>query len=65
MKELVIINGTDIFTDSKVIADGTGNQHESVVALLKRYESDFLEFGFLDFTDLKSGKRGRPTRIYF
>lgn len=65
MNELVILKDNDVFTDSKVIADGTQNQHESIVALIKKYESDFCEFGTLDFTDLKSGKRGRPTRIYF
>ena len=36
MNELVKIVGQDIFTDSMVIAQGTGNEHESVVALIKK-----------------------------
>lgn len=64
MNELVMVKGNEIFTDSLVIAKGTGNEHESVVAQLKKYISDFEEFGNLDFSDLKSGKRGRPTRVY-
>jgi len=64
MNELVLAKGNDVFTDSMVIANGTNNQHESVVALLKTYSDDFLEFGKVEFTDLKSGKRGRPVNVY-
>lgn len=66
MNELVRIIGNEVITDSLVIAEGTGNEHKSVVALLKRYENDFLEFGTLRFSDLKSGnpKGGRPVRVY-
>ncbi|MCX4268535.1 MAG: Rha family transcriptional regulator [Lachnospiraceae bacterium] len=64
MNELVKIVGQDIFTDSMVIAQGTGNEHESVVALIKKYEIKSMKLGNFEFTDLKSGKRGRPTRIY-
>lgn len=64
MNELVKIVGQDIFTDSMVIAQGTGNEHESVVALIKKYEIKFMKLDSFEFTDLKSGKRGRPTRIY-
>lgn len=66
MQELVTINGTDIFTDSKVIADGTGNQHNSVTRIIRNYKKDFLEFGKLEFMDLKSKNPagGRPEKIY-
>lgn len=64
MNELVKIVGKDVFTDSMVIARGTGNQHESVVSLIKTYKDNFMSFGSMEFTDLKSGKRGRPLRIY-
>lgn len=64
MNNLVTVKGKDIFTDSLVIAQGTGNEHESVVAQIKKYASDFEEFGKIEFSDLKSGKRGRPMRIY-
>lgn len=64
MEQLVKIIKNDVFTDSLVIAEGTGNEHESVATLIKKYETDFQEFGVVEFTDLKSGKRGRPTRVY-
>jgi phage regulator Rha-like protein len=64
MNDLVILKGKEVFTDSLIIAEGTNNQHESVVALLFKYKTDFEDFGIIQFTDLKSGKRGRPTKIY-
>lgn len=66
MNTLVKFIGNDIFTDSMVIAEGTGNQHESVVSLIKTHQKSLKKFGNIRFTDLKSGnpKGGRPTRIY-
>ena len=65
MYELVELKGNDVFTNSKEIADGTNNQHESVVAIIRKYEKDILDFGNIDFSDLKSGKRGQPERVYY
>lgn len=65
MYELVEVRKDDIFTNSKVVAEGTNNQHESVVAIIRKYESDILDFGKIDFSDLKSGKRGQPERMYY
>lgn len=67
MYELVELKGNDVFTNSKVIAEGTENQHESVVAIIQKYEKDILDFGKLEFSDLKSGnlKGGRPIRVYY
>lgn len=62
-KQLVALYGNIAFTDSMVIANGMGNQHESVVALIKKYQADFEDFGHIEFSDLKSGKRGRPTKL--
>lgn len=66
MNELVRIKGNDVFTDSIIIANETGNEHESIVKNLKKYLSDFTELGEVRFTDLKSGNPlgGRPTRVY-
>ena len=64
MNTLVKFIGNDVFTDSMVIAEGTGNQHESVVSLIKTHRKSLGRFGNLEFTDFKSGKRGRPTRIF-
>ena len=65
MYELVELKGNDVFTNSKVIADGTNNQHESVVAIIRKYDKDIFDFGNIDFSDLKSGKRGQPERVYY
>lgn len=64
MTNLVIIKQGDVFTDSMVIAEGTGNAYESVVSLIKKYPADFTRLGAVELTDLKSGKRGRPTKVY-
>ena len=64
MNNLVKVFQEDVFTDSLVIAEGTRNEHESVVTMLKKYWNDFEACGHIEFTDLKSGKRGRPTRVY-
>lgn len=65
MYELVEVRQDEVFTNSKIIAEGTKNQHETVVAIIKKYESDITDFGKLDFSDFKSGKRGRPERMYY
>lgn len=65
MYELVELRKDDVFTNSKVIAEGTGNQHESISAVIQKYENEIADFGRIDFSDLKSGKRGRPERIYY
>lgn len=64
MNELVYLKKDDAFTDSIVIANNTDNQHESVVAIIKKYRKDLEYYGRLEFIDFKSGKRGRPTKIY-
>lgn len=65
MYELVEVRKNKVFTNSKVIAEGTNNQHESIVATIRKYENDIFDFGELDFSDLKSGKRGQPERVYY
>ena len=67
MYELVEVRKEDVFTNSKVIAEGTQNQHESIVAVIQKYEKDIADFGRIEFSDLKSGnpKGGRPERMYY
>lgn len=65
MYELVEVRRNDVFTNSKIIAEGTNNQHESIVAIIRKYENDISDFGNIDFSDLKSGKRGQPERVYY
>lgn len=63
MKELVTINGTDIFTDSKVIADGTNNKHKNVKELISKYQLELKEFGTLSVLNEES-TGGRPEQYY-
>lgn len=37
MYELVEVRKDDIFTNSKVIAEGTGNQHHAVQQIINKY----------------------------
>lgn len=63
MYELVELKGNDVFTDSWIIAEGTGNSHEAVSKILTKYSDDFEEFGKLSY-DLKSNfTTGRKSRI--
>ena len=62
MQELVKLKGNDVFTDSLVIANGTGNQHKNVKELIVKYQKDLEDFGkvcVLNVTlDTKGGRQG-------
>lgn len=66
MNELVKLIGNDAFTDSLVIAEGTGNDHKSVKALIRAQTRRLEKLGALKFSYLKSlnPKGGRPAKIY-
>ena len=49
MYELVEVRKDDVFTNSKVIAKGTNNQHHAVQQLVSKYEDDIKDFGVLSF----------------
>ncbi len=49
MYELVEVRKDDVFTNSKVIAEGTNNQHHAVQQLISKYENDIKDFGVLSF----------------
>ena len=55
---VTIINDTPV-TTSLAIAEGTENDHASVIKLVRAYQSDLEEFGLLDFKSESTG--GRPT----
>ena len=63
MKELVILKQNEIFTDSLMIAEGTGNQHNTVQRLIQKYENDFSEFGKVRFEIIPS-KSGQNQKVY-
>lgn len=57
MYELVELKGNDVFTNSKVIADGTNVKHHAVQQIISKYESDFAEFGQVAF-EMRALKQG-------
>lgn len=66
LNNLVFIKNQDVFTNSMVIANETGNQHHSVTRLIRNRPDIFTSLGVLRFMDFKSrnSKGGRPMRVY-
>ncbi|WP_353096212.1 Rha family transcriptional regulator [Tissierella praeacuta] len=66
MDSLVVVKKNDIFTDSLIIAEGTGYEHHTITRKIRDYIKDFEELGKVEFMDETSinPKGGRPTRIY-
>lgn len=65
MDNLIVIRRDDVFTDSMIIANGTDNQHKSVVRLVRTHLKRLEKYGRVEFSDFKSlnPQGGRPTRI--
>lgn len=49
MKEIVKVVNNEAVTDSVTLAEGTGNQHEAVIKLVRTYQADLEEFGGVGF----------------
>ena len=66
MEELVFLKNDEVFTDSLVIAEMTGNQHKSITALIRKQKSRLERFGRLRFSDFKSlnPQGGRPQKVF-
>lgn len=73
--KLVFITAKDLknepYTTSKIIAEYGGEEHESVIRLISKYQKELRYFGKLhslkeEYPDLKSekSKRGRPSKIF-
>lgn len=58
-QELVTVNNGEIRTTTLAIAEGTNNEHASVMLLVRKYQPDLEVFGLVDFKSQSSG--GRPT----
>ena len=56
---VTITQNNEAVTTSLDIAEGTENDHASVIKLVRTYSSDLEEFGLLDFKSESTG--GRPT----
>ena len=65
MNELVFFKHKQALTTSLIVAEGTDNQHESIMRLINEHKTRFERWGQIYFTDLKSGnpKGGRPTKV--
>lgn len=69
MYELVEVRKDDVFTNSKIIAEGTGNRHEAVQKIISKYSSDIEDFGALRFEirvlEHENYKGSTREKIYF
>lgn len=63
MYELVELRENDVFTNSKIIAEGTGNKHHSITAIIQKYERDFEDFGKVRF-EMEPLESGQKEKIY-
>ncbi len=63
MYELVEVRRDEVFTNSKVIAEGTNNQHHAVREIIKKYKRDIEDFGALLILNEES-TGGRPTEVF-
>lgn len=60
-KKLVAVENFQAVTTSLIIADGTDNEHESIMRLIQKYQDKFERWGQIYFSDLKSGKKSIDT----
>nr|DAV40721.1 MAG TPA: hypothetical protein [Caudoviricetes sp.] len=67
MYELVELKGNDVFTNSKMIAEGTGNQHKNVREIIQKYEEVFEKTPMIGKVTFKTepSKNGQKEKIYF
>lgn len=67
MNELVFLKSNQPVTTSLIIAEGTNNQHESVIRLVTEHRAQFERWGAVRFSDLKSGnpQGGRPAKVAY
>lgn len=61
--DLITVKRNEVFTDSKVIANGTNNKHHAIQQLINKYEDDFKEFGKISF-EMRHPKNGQKEKIY-
>ena len=62
MNDLVVVKKNEVFTDSLIIAGGTGFEHHTITRKIRDFTSDFEELGYLDVVSKYTG--GNPQKIY-
>ena len=61
MNQLVKKKKNEVYTDSLVIANGTGYEHHTVTRKIRTFKDEFKELGNLDVTFKYTG--GNPQKI--
>lgn len=64
MNKLVYLKKDDAFTDSLVIANGTGVEHRKIKASIKRHHDQLEKFGKLSAPYRAESTGGRPEEYY-
>jgi phage regulator Rha-like protein len=63
-RDLIVIHYGKPFTTTLAIAEGVGMEHAGVIKLVRKFKSDFEEFGFLGFQiQEKRGTQGAQTEF--
>jgi phage regulator Rha-like protein len=67
VNELITVRSNEAFTNSMVVANGTGNKHNSVTRLIKRHRGVLERWWHIEFLDRKSKnpQGGRPAKIAY
>ena len=52
MKDLVFLKSNQPVTTSLIIAEGTGNEHRSIIRLIQNYQPQFERWGKVKFADV-------------
>lgn len=64
MNNLVLISKEEVFTDSMVIAEGTGVGHRKLKITIRKYQENFDNMGKLSAPYQAESTGGRPEEIY-
>lgn len=64
MNELVYLKQDDVFTDSMVIAKGTGVAHRKIKESIRKHKNKLKEFGRLSAPYQAESSGGRPEEYY-
>jgi phage regulator Rha-like protein len=67
VRELITVRSNEAFTNSMVVASGTGNTHHSVQQMIRKHSSTLERWGKIEFRNLKcrNPKGGRPAKVFF
>jgi phage regulator Rha-like protein len=63
LNDLVILKGKEVFTDSIIIAEGTGINHRRIKDAIRKYSDRLMRFGLLGAHQTES-TGGRPEEIF-